>query len=251
MYWDNMMYRSPYTLSWKKWNNALSYDERYTLLWEEPSITIPALIDGTLDDVILGDDSVFEEVENGILRSCKGLRYFVRLKESAFPITIFDNHNHALYFWLEAMREGIITPWAELIHIDEHSDLWHNEYTLDPRKAIRESEYAWEFTNFCCNVGNYILPTLDVWIVWKIIRIENNHEVEKYSDYTPPKNSILNIDLDFFAPEMDFIDEVKKLKLIRNLLPKVRCITIATSPYFIEQELAIAKLHTIFEKISY
>lgn len=50
---------------------------------------------------------------------------------------------------------------------------------------------------------------------------------------------------------MDFIDELKKLKLIRNLLPKVRCITIATSPYFIEQELAIAKLHTIFEKISY
>jgi hypothetical protein len=54
-------------------------------------------------------------------------------------------------------------------------------------------------------------------------------------DYTPSGNSILNLDLDFFAPEMDFIDEEKKVRLIRNLLPKVKYVTIATSPYFIDQ----------------
>lgn len=68
-----------------------------------------------------------------------------------------------------------------------------------------------------------------------MIRIENEYELDTYMQYIPHKNSVLNLDLDFFAPEMDFIDDEKKLKCIRNLLPKVRCVTIATSPYFIDQ----------------
>jgi hypothetical protein len=67
--------------------------------------------------------------------------------------------------------------------------------------------------------------------------------------YNANSNSILNLDLDFFAPEMDFIDEEKKISLIRYLIPQVKCITIATSPFFIDQGLAIEKLRKIFEKI--
>jgi hypothetical protein len=66
-------------------------------------------------------------------------------------------------------------------------------------------------------------------------------------DYIPSQNSILNLDLDFFAPEMDFIDEEKKIRLIRNLLPKVKCVTIATSPYFIDQCIALEKLHLLYK----
>jgi hypothetical protein len=69
--------------------------------------------------------------------------------------------------------------------------------------------------------------------------------------YNANPNSILNLDLDFFAPEMDFIDEEKKISLIRYLIPQVKCITIATSPFFIDQDLAIGKLRNIFEKISH
>jgi homogentisate 1,2-dioxygenase len=68
-----------------------------------------------------------------------------------------------------------------------------------------------------------------------MIRIENEYQIGNYMDYVPRANSVLNIDLDFFAPEMNFIDEEEKLKLIRNLLGKVKCVTIATSPYFIDQ----------------
>jgi hypothetical protein len=75
-------------------------------------------------------------------------------------IFIFDNHNHALYFWLDAMRRGAISHGCELIHIDEHSDLWTNEHTLDLEKARADEKYAWEFTNYSCNVGNYIQPAL-------------------------------------------------------------------------------------------
>jgi hypothetical protein len=54
-------------------------------------------------------------------------------------------------------------------------------------------------------------------------------------DYIPSKNSILNLDLDIFAPELNHIPEDKKIKIIKNLLKQVKYITIATSPYFIEQ----------------
>jgi hypothetical protein len=68
-----------------------------------------------------------------------------------------------------------------------------------------------------------------------MIRIENEFQIDEYMDYTPQSNSVLNLDLDIFAPELDYIDEVKKIAIIRNLLSKVRYATIATSPYFIEQ----------------
>lgn len=188
---------------------------------------------------------VFEEIEDGKLKSCTWLENFIRLIDSAIPITIFDNHNHALYFWIEAIHESFIKPGFELIHIDEHSDLWSNKDIFDQEKALVNLDYVWEFTNFSCNVGNYIEPALKSHLTSKMVRIENNFEVDKYMDYIPSDNAVLNIDLDFFAPEMDFIDETKKIRLIKNLLPRVGCITIATSPFFIDQKRAIEALHKI------
>ena len=79
------------------------------------------------------------------------------------------------------------------------------------------------------------MPAIRDGLIGKITRIENEYQLDEYMGYSPSENSILNLDLDFFSPEMDFISEKKKLRLIRNLLRKVKCITIATSPYFIDQ----------------
>ena len=68
-----------------------------------------------------------------------------------------------------------------------------------------------------------------------MIRIENEYQIDTYMDYTPAENSVLNLDIDIFAPELDHIDEEKKVLLIKNLLKKVKYVTIATSPYFIDQ----------------
>ncbi len=81
-----------------------------------------------------------------------------------------------------------------------------------------------------------------------MIRIENEFELDEYMTYIPQKNSVLNLDMDFFAPEMNFIDENKKIECIRNLIPQVSYITIATSPFFIDQKLAIQKLKDLFSK---
>ncbi len=68
-----------------------------------------------------------------------------------------------------------------------------------------------------------------------MIRIENEYQIDTYLDYSPQTNSVLNLDLDIFAPELDHIPEDKKIRLIQNLLKKVKYVTIATSPYFIDQ----------------
>jgi hypothetical protein len=124
--------------------------------------------------------------------------------------------------------------------------LWPNEHSLDTKKALSDKNYAWEFTNYSCNVGNYIEPAMWSWLISTMIRIENEYQVDANMDYIPWGNCVLNIDLDFFAPEMDYIDEAKKLKLIRSLMTQVQCITIATSPFFIDQKRAIQALHKIF-----
>lgn len=163
-------------------------------------------------------------------------------------IIVFDNHNHALYFWCEAIQRWILDSHFELIHIDEHSDLWENKNELDLDQSIMDLKYTWNFTNFSCNVGNYIQPALKCWLIKNMIRIENEYQIDAYLNYIPDTNSILNIDLDIFAPELDHIPEDKKIQIIRNLIQKVKYVTIATSPYFIEQWKALQMLAKILQK---
>jgi hypothetical protein len=81
-----------------------------------------------------------------------------------------------------------------------------------------------------------------------IIRIENEYQIDAQMHTVPQKNSILNLDLDIFAPELDHIPENKKIRIIRNLLNQVKYVTIATSPFFIDQWKAIEMLQKILQK---
>jgi hypothetical protein len=67
-----------------------------------------------------------------------------------------------------------------------------------------------------------------------MVRIENEHEIDQFFDYIPAKNSVLNIDLDFFSDDLARIPEAKKLAVISYFFPLVKHVTIATSPFFIE-----------------
>lgn len=239
-----MPYSQERILTEKSWNNFFAWDERKSKYMRSPTLIIPSVIEGDIDDVQIWEHIVFEEIEDWLLRSCVGLKNFVQIGEN---ITIFDNHNHALYFWIEAVRKWIISKWFELIHIDEHSDLWKNDNILDLEEAMRNEEYIWNFTNLSCNVGNYILPAIDCWLVRNMIRIENEYQIDTYMNYIPSENSILNLDIDVFAPELDHIPEEKKIDIIKNLIKKVKYVTIATSPYFIDQWAAIKILQNILQ----
>lgn len=201
---------------------------------------------GTLDDVRLSKEIAFLSSDDGEIRSGCGLEFFVKTKIGDVDTWIFDNHNHALYFWYEARKNGYIQNGATLVHIDMHSDLWKNEFMLSPNISGNLEE-VWKFTNFFCNVGNYIKPAMQEGLIGEMIRIEGEQDMLREGNRILPKNVILNLDLDFFAEELDDIDFEFKKSIILHFAKQAQVITIATSPFFIPGDRAITMLHKIFE----
>ena len=62
-----------------------------------------------------------------------------------------------------------------------------------------------------------------------------------------PLDYVLDIDLDFFSRDMDYIDYDQKIGRVKEYIEGASLITIATSPYFIEQERALKALRDLFE----
>lgn len=223
-------------------NNIFSYEARIN-----KTLYIPSIIDGNYIDIREWKEIVFEDKdEKNILKSCTGLEHFVRMKWNNIPMIIFDNHNHALYFWYEAQINKTINIKNTLVHIDEHSDLWENKNELSGEWGLGE---IFSFVNEKCNVGNYIQPALVKWIIGKMLRIEDSIGMGKYAQYVKwdKESLILNLDLDFFAKELDYIPFEDKKNIILHFARQANLITIATSPFFIEQKRAIEMLGKIFE----
>lgn len=252
------MYKSPFLITERVSNNAFAFDKR-----ENKQIYVPALKEGTPYDVEIGNNIVFEDYdEEGNLKSCKGLESFIKYSNNLVPVYIFDNHNHAFYFWHLEMANGNIKSGATLIHVDQHKDtrrpnyffpktadngLNYNPLEIDiKRPSQTELELLFDYTNNVLNVGNFIPPAQKTGLIKNIINIDSKYSLERFK--TPAtENIILDIDLDFFAPELDYIDNNKKIQLIRNLIPRAKIITVATSPFFIDQNLAIKWLRKIFK----
>lgn len=230
-------YTQPFEIRDAVGNNAFAYDRRGTT----PSLWVPSLIHGTFADATCGDRTVFEDVdEHDVLQSCTGLAHLVRTTWRDIPTVIVDNHNHAFYFWCEALALGQITPGATLIHIDQHRDTRVPQRTYDGHTLAD----AFHYTNFHLNVGNYIVPAQDAGIVGDAQYVTGAAPLDDLSR-AATRNKILNIDLDFFAPEMSYIDFGRVTRFIDAHWPTTSLITIATSPFFIDQPLALTMLRRL------
>jgi len=67
-----------------------------------------------------------------------------------------------------------------------------------------------------------------------------------YKQHEEGKNIILNLDLDFFQPDLDFIDYELKKEVVLDIASKSDVITVCTSPFFIEQERALRVFREVF-----
>lgn len=227
-------YGQPFRIEGPVGNNALSYERRGTA----PALWVPSLLNGTFDDVRPGREIAFEDFdEHGTLHSCPGLSHLVRTEWGGIPTVIVDNHNHAFYFWHEALDQGRLERGATLIHVDQHRDTRIPE-RLYTGKALED---AFDYTNFHLNVGNYIVPAQKAGLVGATQYVTSEEALRDLS-LASHRNKILNIDLDFFAPEMSYIDFELARQFIAAHRPGTALITVATSPFFIEQERAIAAL---------
>ncbi len=230
-------YAEPFEITGPVGNNAFSYELRGTA----PTLWVPSLFVGGVEDVVPGDRVVFEDLDEfGVRQSCTGLARLVKTTWRGIPTVIVDNHNHVFYFWLEALARGQIAHDATLIHIDQHKDTRVPERFYDGKTL----EDAFNYTNFHLNVGNYIVPSQRAGVVGTAQLVTSEDGLADRS-LVSHGNKILNIDLDFFAPEMSYIDHAKTARFIDAHLPTTSLITIATSPFFIAQDLAIAVLRKL------
>jgi hypothetical protein len=215
-------------------NNIFSYEER-----ENKKIYVPKLIEGNLDDVKVGDKIVFNEIDEEKEIKAKGLKNMVKYDIDQKDVYIFDNHNHALYFWIKSLEKDKFNKGCKLVHVDQHKDMREpDDYSVN----MDSIEDVFTYTNEVLNVGNFIQPALKHNIFSEVVIIDSSYgfDLDIKGEY------VLDIDLDIFSKDMDYIPHEIKICKIQNLIKKAKVITIASSPFFIDQEYAIKVLKELF-----
>lgn len=183
-----------------------------------PKQYITTIKEWTIDDVKLWSHIVFEEIdEKWVLHQCTWLEYIVKIKPN---ITVVDNHDRVLEFR---------PKWFNVIHIDQHTDM---------RPVLDE----W------VNVGNFLRHALDIWFINSSKQINTEYSILNfdYSNFDLSKY-ILDIDLDFWHPGMSIEKYQKTIDITKDLMKKSRVVTIATSPYFLDQTLALKILKDLLK----
>lgn len=231
-------------------NNEFSFAKRAKDPHGVKSLTVAKLIEGEFTDLQIGDDVVFQDfTEDGNLKTCFGLKSFIRTQYKRVPVIIFDNHNHAFFFWHEAKKNGLIQDGATLVHLDQHSDM-KEPPTFLSASELQNLEKVFEYTNTSLNVGNFIVPAVKSSLIKRVIQVLGQSQLEgldpKNIVPTEKTNCILDIDMDFFVSGLSHIDFVFTRKKILAVAENCSLITIATSPFFIDQKLAIQRIHELF-----
>ncbi len=236
------MYKNPFYIEQAVWNNAFSFEKR-----QNKKLFVPSLIEiWDLSQIKLWNEVVFEDFDfSGKLISARWLKNFYKIKWKNKDIYLFDNHNHAFYFWYLARNDKIIWDNNILYHIDEHADMRIPEKFIS-KEDVKDLQKVFEYTNFELNVGNYIVPAQKEGIIWEILQIRSESDLLNFNETELGENIILNLDLDFFEPNLDYINYELKKKVILDIAKKAKVITVATSPFFIEQELALKVFKDIF-----
>ncbi len=253
------MYQKSFYITPPVGNNTFSFNERKTKQLFVPSLKKIS----SLDEIQLTREITFEDYDfDGVLQTCHGLENLYELQyplltspskgqeQKGAPLYLVDNHNHVLYFWYLTRSQGIISDNSLLYHIDEHADTrdpW--EYLLKPESE--DLQKVFEYTNFFLNVGNYIIPAQKEWLVWEVVQIRSesalgSYERGEYIWKEKGKSIILNLDLDFFSPGLDYIDYELKKRVILDIAKKADLITVCTSPFFIDQERALGVFRDLF-----
>lgn len=147
------------------------------------------------------------------------------------PIFICDNHNLVLEAWRLVKDEQL-----NLIHIDQHFDNAQCEIEYENIQSIYKTKIC-NYINFA-KKSNWIGKTLS------FVESKDLKQINKIDNFS---DIILNIDLDFFAPEVNLISLEDKINLIFKSANSAKLITLATSPGFIDQTLAIKIAQLLFK----
>ena len=140
---------------------------------------------------------------------------------------------------MKCLKEGIFNRGCTLVHVDQHKDTRvPPNYDVD----VDDLDDVFRYTNEVLNVGSFIKPAMEHEIFSELIIMDSSYSLkeEVRGEY------VLDIDLDIFSRDMDYIPFSDRFDRIQELIKGANVITIATSPYFIEQDKAIKVLKELF-----
>jgi len=236
---DLMRYYHGFFLQDPVSNNAFSFAQR-----RNRRLFVPPLVCGTPADLEPGDRPVFGEMRHGKECVCSGLRQWIYWRDRGRDIFFFDNHNHAFAFWVWAVKNKRIRPGGTLVHVDQHKDTRPADKVPEPGfwQTMTLSEVC-SYVNTVLNVGNFIPPALETGLFQEVVMVDRSAAF----DLPLQGERILDLDLDIFAPEMEYISHDKKIRLIRREIAASPLVTVATSPYFLDQQRAVELIGELFD----
>lgn len=220
-------------------NNKFSYEDR-----KNKKIYVPELIVSDIGGVNIAEHPSFVEIEDGQEKICRGLKNIYKLEGQGVgdkDVYLFDNHNHSFYFWAKGLSEGKFKMGVDLVHIDQHKDTREpDNYEVDIENLGDVAIY----TNEVLNVGSFIKPAMYKGIFGNVHIIDSSYSM----NMKMPEEYILDLDLDFFSEDMDYIGLDDRLVCVKKYVDRADFITIATSPYFIDQVRALDILFRVFAR---
>lgn len=208
-------------------NNSFGYESGSTL-W------CPPVVYDERFNVELGAEIVFRDHElPEETRMSRGLASYVasRTLSTRTPIFVCDNHNHVLEAWrLLASRRPVV------VHIDQHED----------DASCAENITDWRRETRICDYLDY--ARRQRWIA-DVIRFVERRDLPNLRKLDNINECVLNLDLDFFASEMTLFSLKEKVEIIAQAASKAVFVTLATSPGFIDQSLAVEIAKLLHEKL--
>ncbi len=225
-----------FTIENEAGNNAFSFSNR-----KNKSIYVAPLINGSLNDLEITQHISFSEIVDGKEFNFQGLKNFLHCEISGKEVLIFDNHNHAFFFWAYAYNKKIIGFGEKLVHVDQHTDM-RVPNNLIKRNDFKNLQKVFEYTNFDLNVGNFIQPALKIGLFREIKIIDSLYSFKKNIS----GSIVLDLDMDIFSADLEYIDNNLKVEKIKKYIKQAKFITIATSPFFIDQTIAIQRIKQLF-----
>ncbi len=213
-------------------NNRFAFEHR-----THRKAYVPSLIKGGLHAVACGAEVVFSDRVDGVEVNATGLEHFVHIERPGQDVFVMDNHNHAFSFWAAAIHAGAILPGSRLVHVDQHKD---TRLPLAEFTGVSVHD-ACRYANDVLDVGSFIPPAVGAGWFHDVVQI-GSAEAFAADPSTP---FALDIDLDIFAPVMDYIPFDLKLSRLRAWIATAPFVTIATSPFFMDQNEAMACLRAL------
>jgi hypothetical protein len=201
----------------------------------------------------------------------QGLKEHLRLNRHGKPVYIFDHHCFALYGWVELARTGRITPPLTLLRFDGHSDGLPGP-ALSPDIPLNDLSRLLH-TPPLAN-ASFLEPAVRLGLFNRIIWVQP----EQFESDLPPRMKnlsllakrnpgcqvtavgadrlgsvalprgpfLLDVDLDFFQGVRT---TAAFLERIGQFGRKAAAVTLATSPEFINDQLALSLARRIIDRL--